>query len=73
MMLRAIVALGTGATGVVCGLLLAGPLWAITRPLPTFWRYAAGFAFAVAAGNWLGYQGCRLLGQLTGPAPEGGM
>jgi len=54
MKLRAIVALGAGATGVVCGLLLAEPLWAITRPLPTFWRYVAGAIVGVAGGLWIG-------------------
>lgn len=72
MKLRIIVALGTGATGLVCGMLLAEPLWAITRPLPTFWRYAVGFGFAVAAGNWLGYQGRRLLGRLLPPRTRAG-
>ena len=73
MMLRAIVALGTGAAGVACGLLIANPLWAATAGLPTPLRYVAGFAVAIIAGDWLGYQGRRLLGRLTGPAPEGGM
>jgi len=54
MTLKAIVALGAGATGVVCGLLLAEPLWAITRPLPTFWRYVAGAVVGVAGGLWIG-------------------
>jgi len=70
MMLRAIVALGTGAAGAVCGLLIANPLWAATTGLPTPLCYITGFVVAVVAGEWLGCQGCRLLGTLAALVPE---
>ena len=66
MMLRAILALGAGATGAVCGLLLAEPLWAITRPLPMFWRYVAGAMVGVAGGLWIGDTALYLEAHLDG-------
>ena len=51
---RVVLAIATGVAGGTFGLLMADTVWALTSPLPTFWRYVAGGAVGIAGGWWIG-------------------
>jgi len=63
---RIVLAIATGMVGFTLGLLIADTIWALTSPLPTFWRYVAGGVVGIAGGLWIGDATLTLEGYQSG-------